>query len=104
MGEGRETTIEAGDREGSGEIAQAAQDAQGAFVMIGKLTGSDDTHGEDFAVASAGTGIGAMTEGAQQVVKDDIDGYNPGVVHRSFLRRRVVSATPFSGIIPMNDD
>ena len=66
--------------------------------MILELAGGDHADGQDLAVARLGAGIGAMPHGAQQVVKDDVDGYNQRVVHRSFLRRWVVSATPFSGM------
>jgi hypothetical protein len=75
---------------------EGAQDAQGALVMILELAGSDHPDRQDFAVAGPGATIGVMPHGASQVVKDDVDGYNQRVVHRSFLRRKVVSATAFS--------
>jgi hypothetical protein len=48
--------------------------------------------------------MSAMPEQAQEVVKYDIDSYNQVVVHRSLLRRWLGSATPLSGIAPMNGD
>lgn len=65
-------------------------------MMILELARGDHADGQHFAITGTGTAIGTMPYGAQQVVKHDVDGYNQGVVHRSFLRRRVVSATPFS--------
>jgi hypothetical protein len=104
MGEGVEAAIEAGERERAGEVAHAAQDAQGTLVVVGELAGGDHPDGEHFAIAGLGATIGAMPHRAQQVVKHAVDGSNQRVVHRRFLPRRAVSAPPFSGMTPMNDD
>jgi hypothetical protein len=92
------------ESERAGEVAHAAQDAQGTLVVVGELAGGDHPDGEHFAIAGLGATIGAMPHRAQQVVKHAVDGSNQRVVHRRFLPRRAVSAPPFSGMTPMNDD
>src|SRR5205807_612769 len=101
VGQAVQATVEAGEGERTGEIAEGAQDAQGAFVMVLKLAGGDHPHGHgrplgSITITCAGAAIGAVSEGAQEIVKHDVDGYNQGVVHRSSLRRWLVSAPPFS--------
>jgi len=90
-----QTAVEAGGGERAREIAERTQDAQGTFVMIRKLAGSDHADGENLTITGAGE---------QEIVKGDKDGYNQQVVHRSFLRLWGGSAPPFSDTRPMNDN
>jgi len=43
--EAMQPSVEAGDRERAREIAEGAQHAQGAFLMILELAGGNDAHG-----------------------------------------------------------
>jgi hypothetical protein len=77
-----EATVEARNRERTGEIAGQFEHRQRAFVMIGKVGSGDHGDQEDLRIAGLRQAMIAMAEGVEYVGNDDESGYNTNITHR----------------------